>query len=174
MSIKRSKPNILHSQRHESVETHLSPFIAHFQCKRTFLWHDARAFDQFHIHFLIAMDNLLLLLLSCLQRVHDFIEKHSRKCLRSKVFRSVHPLIISFAHHIPHQHIRTSHAKITFYHSRRVLNYFSFNYIVHRKYISSVARLAWHNSLSARICMPSLSLPLSLSIILCCHNITLH
>lgn len=108
----------------------------------------------------------------CLQRVHDFIEKHSRKCLRSKMFRSVHPLIISFAHHIPHQHIRTSHAKITFYHSRRVLNYFSFNYIVHRKYISSVARLAWHNSLSARICMPSLSLPLSLSIILCCH--TLH
>lgn len=104
----------------------------------------------------------------CLRRVHDFIEKHPRKCLRSKIFRSVHPLIILRTHIHPTTHC--SHAKITFYHSARVLNYFSFNYIVHRKYISSVVCSAWQNSLSPRICMPSLSL----SIILCFHTLHCH
>lgn len=125
-------------------------------------WSISYSFSYRHGQFVIAA-----VYKECTILLKNILENAcAAKCF-ARCTRSLYPSLITF-----HQHIRTSHAKITFYHSRRVLNYFSFNYIVHRKYISSVARLAWHNSLSARICMPSLSLPLSLSIILCCH--TLH
>lgn len=65
-------------------EIYFSLFTTHFQCKRSaFCSADARAFDRFHIYFLFAMNILCFKFCCCscfcLQNVHDFIEKYSRK-----------------------------------------------------------------------------------------------
>lgn len=153
MYIKRSKPNSLHSQRPALIsvcETHLSLFIAHFQCKRSFCYDfSAIAFDRFH--FLFAMDisfGISLLLCAESTRFYWKISSKMPTQQNASLGTPAHYLspIISYSRHT---HTRTFicphcfHAKITFYHSPRVLNYFSFNYFVHRKYISSAIYLVF-------------------------------